>query len=88
MSSSQHQPLVIRRDQVVPGVVFQSSHGYKVLVTQLVDTATNRTDDRHVEIRGHIHANPEREITRERYAASSTIEVERFDPALLEGGRS
>jgi hypothetical protein len=77
------QTLTIRRDQAVPGIVFQSSHGYKLLVSKVIDNAPNRTDDRHVQIEGHLHANPERETAIERYAASSTIEVELFDPSLL-----
>jgi hypothetical protein len=77
------QTLTIRRDQAVPGIVFQSSHGYKLLVTKVIDAAARRTDSRHVQIEGHLHANPDCEIAIERYAASSTIEVERFDPSLL-----
>lgn len=76
--------LTIRRDQVVPGVVFQSSHGYKVLVTHVIDDAPSRSDNRHVQIEGHLHARPGARVVVERYPAWSVIEVESFGP-LPEG---
>jgi hypothetical protein len=78
------QTLTIRRDQAVPGIVFASSHGYKVLVTHVIDDAEVRSDDRHVQIEDHLHANPGRPIVVERYTAGSSIEVESFGP-LPEG---
>lgn len=66
----------IRRDQVRPGMIVHSSHGYRLLVSLVRDNAKNRTDARHVEIVGHLHANPERATRNEIYPAGSTIEVE------------
>lgn len=65
-----------RRDQLKPGDIFRSSHGYRLLVTEVIDTAEVRTDERHVEIRGHLHADPSAPIKNERYAAGLTVEVE------------
>jgi hypothetical protein len=70
------ETMPIRRDAVQPGMIVHSSHGYKLLVTEVWDGAVNRTDERHVAIKGHIHADPMREILSERYPAGSTIAVE------------
>lgn len=65
----------IRRDHVKPGMVVKSSHGYRLLVTEVWDAAETRTDDRHVQITGHLHADPQAPIRRERYPAGSLIDV-------------
>lgn len=75
--------MTVRRDKVVPGMVFTSSHGAKLLVCDVRDDAEVRSDERHVEIRGFLHCNTEREVAAERYPAGSTVEVELFDPNLL-----
>jgi hypothetical protein len=67
----------VRRDRVRPGVVVQSSHGYRLLITEVRDTAQLRTDDRTVELRGHLHVDLANTVTNERYPAGSTIPVER-----------
>lgn len=67
----------IRRDEVRPGDVLHSSHGYRLLVTEVRDTAINRVDDRHVEIVGHLHADPQGDLRNERYPAGSLVEVDR-----------
>jgi hypothetical protein len=69
--------ITIRCDQARKGDMFQSSHGYKLLITEVVDTAMSRADDRRVEIKGHLHADPTKPIYNERYPANSRIEVER-----------
>jgi hypothetical protein len=66
-----------RRDKVHPGQIIQSSHGYRLLITDVIDTAVNRTDDRHVELRGHLHGQLGTAIRNERYPAGSLIPVER-----------
>lgn len=66
----------IRRDTVRPGMVVKSSHGYRLLVTEVWDGAEVRTDDRHVQITGHLHADPANVTRSERYPAGSLIEVE------------
>ena len=64
-----------RRDELKPGDVFPSSHGYDLLVTEVQDTAPVRTDERHVGIRGHLHGHPDNPIRTERYEAGSTVLV-------------
>jgi hypothetical protein len=66
----------IRRDAVLPGMIFKSSHGYRLLVTEVLDTAEVRTDARHVQVKGHLHADPANETRLERYPAGSLVEVE------------
>lgn len=78
------QTLIIRRDQAVPGIVFQSSGGYKVLITHVIDDAEVRSEHRGVQIEGHLHANPARKIVVEVFDACTTIEVLSFGP-LPEG---
>ena len=64
-----------RRDELKPGDVFASSHGYDVLVGKVQDTAEVRTDERHVGIVGYLHGDPANSARIERYEASSTVEV-------------
>lgn len=64
-----------RRDELQPGDVFKSSHGYDVLVTEIQDDAEIRSDDRHVGIVGHLHGDSSCPIRTERYPAGSTVEV-------------
>lgn len=69
-----------RRDQLQPGNVFRSSHGYRLLVTEVIDIAPRQDrDDRIVQVNGHLHADPTNVIRTERYPANSTVEVERPD---------
>jgi hypothetical protein len=69
-------PSLLRRDQIEPGMVVRSSHGYYLLVTEVLDTAEVRTDERHVQITGHLHGHPGAELRNERYPAGSLIEVQ------------
>lgn len=73
----------IRREDARPGMIFMSSHGYRLLITKVTDTATNRTEDRHVGIKGHIHADPKAQIRSERYPANSIIYIEDTGPRSL-----
>lgn len=68
--------VLVRREQVVAGMVVHSSHGYRLLVTQVDDSALRRHADRHIRITGHLHADPKRELRHERYPASSFVLVE------------
>jgi hypothetical protein len=74
-----------RRDQVRPGDVVRSSHGYDLLITQVDDSATNRTDDRHVGFVGHLHANPANDTRTERYSASGLVTVYVLDTSTPQG---
>lgn len=65
-----------RREFVRPGDIVRSSHGYRLLITEVLDNAVDRSEDRHVEIRGHLHANPDAVIRNEIYPAKSLIPVE------------
>lgn len=65
-----------RRDEVKRGDIFRSSHGYRLLVTDVIDNAKNRTDGRYVQINGHLHAKASNKVVVERNPASSTVEVE------------
>lgn len=67
---------LVRRDEAKPGMIFQSSHGYRLLITEVRDNAGNRVDDRGVEIVGHLHANRENATRTECYPANSKIRVE------------
>lgn len=73
----------LRRDMVRPGMVIQSSHGYRLRVTEMLDTAEVRTDDRHVQISGILHnqdvsqlPDPRIACRGERYPAGSKVTVE------------
>lgn len=66
----------MRRDAIRPGMVIRSSHGYRLLVSAVDDSAPSRVDARHVGITGFLHANPRNATCSERYPASSLIEVE------------
>jgi hypothetical protein len=68
--------VLVRREEVKPGMVVHSSHGYRLLVTQVIDAAVQRIPERHVEIKGHLHGDPACEIRNERYPAHSLIDVE------------
>lgn len=72
----------IRRDEAKPGMIFQSSHGYRLLITEVQDNAAHRVDDRGVGIVGHLHATPNAPTRTERYPANSIIYIEQTD----EGG--
>ena len=65
-----------RRDEVRPGDIIHSSHGYRLLITEVDDSAVVRTDDRHVGFKGWLHAREGGHIRTERYPAGSLIEVE------------
>jgi hypothetical protein len=62
-------------------MVFMSSHGYRLLIVSVRDDAEVRTDGRHVEIVGHLHANPEAATRNERYPAASVIYIEESEEA-------
>jgi hypothetical protein len=65
-----------RRDEVHPGDVIRSSHGYRLLITEVDDSAEDRTDERHIGFTGHLHADETRPLRTERYPAGSMVEVE------------
>lgn len=76
ISWTENPTVPVRRDEVKPGMIVHSSHGYRLLITKVRDDAKVRTDDRHVELVGHLHANPECALRNEIYPAGSTIPVE------------
>jgi len=66
----------ITRAEAKSGMTFMSSHGYRLTITAVRDDAPNRISNRHVEIVGHLHGNPEAPTRNERYPANSVIYVE------------
>lgn len=73
---TQNPTRLVRRDRVQPGMIVHSSHGYRLLVTEVLDNAVNRVPDRHVQITGHLHADPNNSTRNERYEAHSYVPVE------------
>lgn len=66
-----------QRQDVQPGMTFLSSHGYKVLVTEVQDTAEYRGPERMVGLHGYMHGIEEQGYkVSERYRADSYVEVE------------
>lgn len=63
---------LVRRDQVYPGDVVQSSHGYRLLITE-VQLPKSREDGAHVGFTGHLHGDPGAPTTTERYPRGSLI---------------
>lgn len=69
----------LRRDFVKPGDIVRSSHGYDLLITEVDDSASVRSDDRHVGFTGWLHAQPGGHIRTERYPAASLIEIVAYE---------
>jgi hypothetical protein len=67
---------LLRRDEVKPGMVIHSSHGYRLLIEKVEDTAKTRTDERIVGFVGRLHGDPEGLYRCERYSAGSRVPVE------------
>lgn len=66
----------VRRDELEPGMVFMSSHGYRLLISKVRDNATSRVQDRGVEVVGHLHASLDASTRTEIYPACSIVYVE------------
>lgn len=70
----------VRYSDLREGDIIHSPHEYRVLVTTVNDPAKEtKLPDRHVEIKGHIHADTNREIVTERHEAFLSVRLDDLD---------
>lgn len=69
--------IYIRYADLRKGDIIHSTHGYRLLITEVNDPAkATRDPNRHVEIKGHMHADPLLDIVTERHSAALPARID------------